>query len=63
MAKVLLPALDKLRLREITVERVDRSPGHSLDSIYLSQARRVKSVVALMFDLAVRHDAVPKNGA
>lgn len=57
---VVLPALGKLRLRELTVGRVDRflkalAPDHP------SRARRAKIVLALVFDLAVRHDAAPKN--
>ena len=57
---VVLPALGQLRLRELTVGRVDRflkalAPEHP------SRARRAKIVLALVFDLAVRHDAVGKN--
>ena len=57
---VVLPALGKLRLRELTVGRVDRflktlAPDHP------SRARRAKIVLALVFDLAVRHDAASKN--
>ena len=59
---VVLPALGKLRLRELTVGGVDRflkalAPGHR------SRALRARVVLALMFDLAVRHDAMPKNPA
>lgn len=55
-----LPALGQLRLRELTVGRVDRflkalAPQHP------SRARRATIVLALVFDLAARHDAVGKN--
>ncbi len=57
---VVLPALGRLRLHEVTVGRVDRflkalAPGH------LSRARRARIVLSLVFDLAVRHDAAGKN--
>ncbi len=56
----MLSALGQLRLRELTVGGVDRflkalAPQHP------SRARWAKIVLALVFDLAVRHDAVGKN--
>ncbi|WP_111719352.1 tyrosine-type recombinase/integrase [Homoserinimonas sp. OAct 916] len=57
---VVLPALGRLRLHEVTVGRVDRflkvlAPAHP------SRARRARIVLSLVFDLAVRHDAAGKN--
>lgn len=57
---VILPVLGNLRLRELTVGRVDRFLKAIRDD-HPSRARRAKVVLSLILDLAVRHDAVPKN--
>lgn len=59
---VVLPALGQLRLRELTVGGVDRYLK-TLAADHRSRALRARVVLALMFDLAVRHDAMPKNPA
>jgi integrase len=57
---VVLPALGKLRLREVTVGRVDRflkalAPEHP------TQAQRARVVLGLLMKVAVRHDAIDRN--
>lgn len=57
---VVLPALGKLRLREVTVGRVDRflkalAPEHP------THARRARVVLGLLMKVAVRHDAIDRN--
>lgn len=57
---VVLPALGTLRLREVTVGRVDRflkalAPEHP------THARRARVVLGLLMKVAVRHDAIDRN--
>ncbi len=60
LTKVVLPALGQLRLRELTVGRVDRFLKANAAEAP-SRARTARVVLALVLDLAVRHDALPKN--
>ncbi len=60
LRRVILPALGKLRLGELTVGRLDRflkdlAPNHP------TNARRARVVLGLMMKVAVRHDAIDRN--
>ncbi len=57
---VVLPALGKLRLREVTVGRVDRFLK-ALEPEHPTHGRRARVVLGLMMKVAVRHDAIDRN--
>jgi hypothetical protein len=57
----LIPALGALRLREVTVSRVDRVLKATREHHGVSVARITRTVLSGMFGLATRHDAMPSN--
>ncbi|WP_375405915.1 hypothetical protein [uncultured Amnibacterium sp.] len=57
---VVLPALGKLRLREVTGGRVDRFL-EALAPVHSAHARRARGVLGLLMKVAVRHDAIDRN--
>ena len=58
--RIILPAIGELRLNELTVGTIDRflkaEAGHGY-----SRGRHARVVLAQVIDLAVRHDAIPRN--
>lgn len=57
---LILPAFSKLRLREVTTGRVDRFLK-SQALVSYAHARHSRVVLSLMFNFALRHDAVHHN--
>ncbi|WP_374935779.1 tyrosine-type recombinase/integrase [Microbacterium sp. CJ77] len=60
MRKLVLPAFGQLRLKEVTVSRVDRFLKTCAKTSY-SRAKQAKNVLSLALGLAVRYDAIPRN--
>lgn len=60
--KLVLPALGGLRLREVTTGRLDRFLV-KLREQSINRQRKAEVVLGSLFDLAVRHDAIPINPA
>lgn len=58
--RVVVPALGDLRLRELTVGRLDRFLKAEADTA-VSRARRARVVMSQILALAVRHDAIQRN--
>ena len=58
--RVILPAIGDLRLNELTVGTLDRFLKAEADR-GLSRGRHARVVLAQVIDLAVRHDALPRN--
>jgi integrase len=56
-----IPALGALRLREVTVSRVDLLLKRVRDKNGVSVAKATRTVLSGMFGLAARHDAMPTN--
>jgi len=56
-----LPAIGNLRLREITVSRVDLLLKRVREKNGVSVAKLTRTVLSGMFGLAARHDAMPSN--
>ena len=56
-----LPALGALRLREVTVSRVDSFLKRVRASHGVAVAKATRTVLSGMFGLATRHDALPSN--
>jgi integrase len=57
----ILPAMGGLRLREVTVSRVDRFIKQVRERRGIAIAKATRSVLSGMLALAVRHDAMPAN--
>ncbi len=57
----ILPAIGALRLREVTVSRVDLLLKRVRDTRGVAIAKATRSVLSGMFGLATRHDAMPAN--
>lgn len=56
-----VPGIDALRLRELTVSAVDRFLKANSDGHGATTAKGTKSVLSGMVGLAMRHDAMPTN--
>jgi integrase len=56
-----IPALGSLRLREVTVSRVDLLLKRVRDRNGVGVAKATRTVLSGMFGLAARHDAMPSN--
>jgi integrase len=56
-----IPSIGSLRLREVTVSRVDRVLKATTERNGPAVAKATRAVLSGMFGLAVRHDAVPGN--
>ena len=56
-----LPALGELRLREVTVSRVDLLLKRVRDKHGVATAKAARSVLSGLFGMAARHDAVSAN--
>jgi integrase len=61
LTKQILPALGALRLREITISRVDRFLKAVKKRHGASVAKMTRSVLSGMLGLAARHDALDRN--
>lgn len=59
--KQIVPAMGALRLREVTVARVDRLLRAVREHHGGAVGRATRAVLSGMFGLAARHDAVPSN--
>lgn len=59
--KQILPALGSLRIREITVSRVDRLLRSTKQRHGASTAKMTRSVLSGVLGLAARHDALDRN--
>ena len=59
----ILPALGGLRLREVSVSRIDQTVKVIRAKHGNASARMVRSILSGMFGLAVRHDAMVSNPA
>jgi len=55
-----VPALGGLRIREATTSRLDRFLK-TIAATHPAKARRARVVLSAVFDMAVRHDALPTN--
>lgn len=58
--RIILPAVGELRLNELTVGILDRFVKAEA-AIGYSRGRHARVVLAQIIDLAVRHDALPRN--
>ena len=58
--RIVLPAIGELRLNELTVGTLDRFLKAEAERGY-SRGRHARVVLAQIIDLAVRHDAIPRN--
>lgn len=58
--KVIIPALGNLRLREVSVSRIDRL-FKTIAADYPTKARHTRVVLGQMLGMAVRHDALRTN--
>jgi len=56
-----LPALGELRVREISVSRVDRLVSRTKQNHGVATAKAVRTVVSGVLGLAVRYDALTQN--
>ncbi|GAB3769852.1 integrase [Nocardioides ginsengisegetis] len=61
MRQVVLPAFEHFTLREITVRKVDQFIKSLAANKSYSYAKQARTVLSLVFGLAVRYDAIPKN--
>lgn len=59
--KQVIPALGELRVREITVARVDRLVNHTKQEHGIATAKAVRTVLSGLLGLAVRFDALTQN--
>lgn len=60
VGRIILPELGDLRLNELTVSTLDRFLKAEAQRGY-SRGRQARVVLAQIIDLAVRHDALPRN--